>query len=261
MKHQFTIIGSSIIIVVILGHVLFPEVEEVHSFIIPTPPSRNHVQRRVRAWQKGSIQQKGNDNNCKFSSLYYPSSSPSSLFLHVESLHPHRDSLVTLTDPVVLPPDDDDDDDENNFREEGDISTNNNINNDNNQVRENSNDQEKEVEAHTKPFFADRRHRIAPIALGLYAFGHYLSTHTHNPIIIDSSSSTTSLSSSSSTIDGGVLFGLPNGSSIDVDPIMLGGALIAIGLLTVTWTMDEIVHIVQQYIKDNKSNDDDRKSE
>lgn len=244
-QHQFSIIGN--IIVFLLGCALVPKVDEVHSFTFPTtrrvPFARRRHQRSIR-------QRKGDDYY--FSSYHSSSSSSSStlLFLHVESLHPHRDSLVTLTDPIiVLPPEEGGEeeegggeDDKTNSREEGYSSSNNNVNN-SNQVKENNNDQEK-VDTHTKPFFADRRHRIAPIALGLYAFGHYLNTHTHNPIIIDSISS--------STIDGGVVFGLPNGSSIDVDPIMLGGALIAIGLLTVTWTMDEIVHLVEQYMKDNK---------
>ncbi len=191
-----------------------------------------------------------------------PSSHPSSssLFLHVESLHPHRDSLVTLTDPIVLPPDDDDDHDDDPENENSSSSSCSSSSSNNNSgiisINKNNNHNEdnnaQDVEIH-KPFFADRRHRIAPIALALYAFGNYLNTHTHNPAI---DSSTNTAFPPSSNNGGMLLFGLPiGGTSIDVDPMMLGGALIAIGLLTVTWTMDEIVHVVRQFMNDNTGKD------
>jgi hypothetical protein len=226
MKHQSTIIDSIVIVVIFGILLLFPEVEEVHSFLITTP---------TRTIRKKVVVDD-----------YYSSSQqhhPSALFLHVESLHPHRDSLLTLTDPIVLPPDDDDD-------EKNEASSSNNniniINNSNHVEGINNQDEEKH-----KSFFADKRHRIAPIALLLYAFGNYLSTHTH-PVVI----------SGDAINDGGSvgLGMLPSGSGsssfIDVDPMLLGGALIAIGLLTVTWTMDEIIHVVRQYMNDNRKDDE-----
>jgi hypothetical protein len=62
---------------------------------------------------------------------------------------------------------------------------------------------------------------------------------------------TSSTASTSSTSLGDAL-----GLSIDVDPMMLGGALIAIGLITVMWTMDEIVHVVRQYMTSSSKADE-----
>ena len=227
MKHQSTIIDRIIVIFGML--LLFPEVEEVHSFLITTP---------TRTIRKTVVV-----GDYYFSSQQHH---PSSLFLHVESLHPHRDSLLTLTDPIVLPPDDDDDEKNETSSNNNNINNIHSINNNNHVEGNNAQDEEKH-----KSFFADKRHRIAPIALLLYAFGNYLSTHTH-PIVIHGDAIN----------DGGSvgLGMLPSGSGsssfIDVDPMLLGGALIAIGLLTVTWTMDEIIHVVRQYMNDNRKDDE-----
>jgi hypothetical protein len=241
MKSQCTIIDSIILILGLL--LLLAEEAAVHSFVISPIGTNNSKFLAAVRRRRATIRRKvGDDGGDYVSTLtLHPSTSSSRLFLHVESLHPHRDSLLTLTDPVVLPPDDDDNQDKELHSTSSFINSNKHV-----EGNTNNNNNNKDVEPH-KSFFADRRHRIAPIALTLYAFGNYLNTHTHNNPAMDTSST----ASTSSTSLGDAL-----GLSIDVDPMMLGGALIAIGLITVMWTMDEIVHVVRQYMTSSSKADE-----
>ena len=239
MKSQCTIIDSIILILGLLF--LLAEEAAVHSFVISPIATNNSNLLAAARRRRATIRRTAGDDVGDYVSrlTLHPSTSSSRLFLHVESLHPHRDSLLTLTDPVVLPPDDDDDHDR-------ELDSTSSFINSNNHVEGNNSNNNKVVEPH-KSFFADRRHRIAPIALTLYAFGNYLNTHTHNNPAMETSST----ASTSSTSLGDAL-----GLSIDVDPMMLGGALIVIGLITVMWTMDEIVHVVRQYMTSSSKADE-----
>lgn len=231
MKSQCTIIDSIILILGLLF--LLAEEAAVHAFVISPIATNNSNLLAAARRRRATIRRTAGDDGGDYVSrlTLHPSTSSSRLFLHVESLHPHRDSLLTLTDPVVLPPDDDDDHDR-------ELDSTSSFINSNNHVEGNNSNNNKVVEPH-KSFFADRRHRIAPIALTLYAFGNYLNTHTHNTPAVDTTSTGDAL-----------------GLSIDVDPMMLGGALIAIGLITVMWTMDEIVHVVRQYMTSSSKDDE-----